>query len=312
MREALRAELPGARRRPSRPAATSRATTARGIAAAVEAARRRRGRRRRRRRPGRPLRPRHRRRGQRRREPRAARRAARAGRGGRRDGHAGRRGGAHRPPVRDRLGGRRAPRRPAAVLQAFFPGEEGGTALAGVLSGRVSPSGRLPVSLPRSAGAQPFSLPAPVARRADRGDERRQHPRAAVRPRAGYTTFERSRPRRSTDRGRPPGGAFGATRARAQHGRPRGDRRRAALRARRRRAASPGRSRSCSATRGSRSSRARRRWCASASPRPGSRSPAGRHARRRAGRRRALGRRLVRRARDRGGDALRSSATCTR
>jgi beta-glucosidase len=46
---------------------------------------------------------------------------------------------------------------PAAVLQSFFPGEEGGPAIAAVLSGRVSPSGRLPVSLPRSAGAQPYS-----------------------------------------------------------------------------------------------------------------------------------------------------------
>ncbi|MHC9045547.1 beta-xylosidase/alpha-l-arabinosidase [Microbacterium saperdae] len=45
----------------------------------------------------------------------------------------------------------------AAVLQSFFPGEEGGPAIAAVLSGRVSPSGRLPVSLPRSAGAQPYS-----------------------------------------------------------------------------------------------------------------------------------------------------------
>ncbi|WP_390610976.1 beta-xylosidase/alpha-l-arabinosidase [Clavibacter californiensis] len=51
---------------------------------------------------------------------------------------------------------------PAAVLQAFFPGEEGGSAIAGVLSGRVSPSGRLPVSLPRSAGAQPFSYLHPI------------------------------------------------------------------------------------------------------------------------------------------------------
>lgn len=45
----------------------------------------------------------------------------------------------------------------AAVVQTFFPGEEGGGAVAGVLSGRVNPSGRLPVSLPRSAGAQPAS-----------------------------------------------------------------------------------------------------------------------------------------------------------
>lgn len=45
----------------------------------------------------------------------------------------------------------------AAVVQAFFPGEEGGPAVAGVLTGRINPSGRLPVSLPRPAGAQPYS-----------------------------------------------------------------------------------------------------------------------------------------------------------
>lgn len=45
----------------------------------------------------------------------------------------------------------------AAVVQSFFPGEEGGTAVAGVLTGRVNPSGRLPVSLPRPAGAQPYT-----------------------------------------------------------------------------------------------------------------------------------------------------------
>ncbi|WP_184510360.1 glycoside hydrolase family 3 N-terminal domain-containing protein [Terracoccus luteus] len=45
----------------------------------------------------------------------------------------------------------------AAVVQAFFPGEEGGAAVAGVLSGRVNPSGRMPVSVPRSAGAQPYT-----------------------------------------------------------------------------------------------------------------------------------------------------------
>ncbi|WP_149825892.1 glycoside hydrolase family 3 N-terminal domain-containing protein [Streptomyces tailanensis] len=45
----------------------------------------------------------------------------------------------------------------AATLQAFFPGEEGGPAVAGVLSGRVSPSGRLPVSVPHRPGGQPWT-----------------------------------------------------------------------------------------------------------------------------------------------------------
>ncbi|MEV4687092.1 beta-glucosidase family protein [Microbacterium sp. LWH3-1.2] len=50
----------------------------------------------------------------------------------------------------------------AAVLQAFFPGEEGGPAIARIISGAVEPSGRLPVSLPRSAGAQPYTYLHPV------------------------------------------------------------------------------------------------------------------------------------------------------
>jgi beta-glucosidase-like glycosyl hydrolase len=45
--------------------------------------------------------------------------------------------------------------RAAALVQAFMPGEEGGAAIAGVLSGRVQPSGRLPVQIPRGPGGQP-------------------------------------------------------------------------------------------------------------------------------------------------------------
>jgi beta-xylosidase len=49
----------------------------------------------------------------------------------------------------------------AAVLVAFFPGEEGAPAVAGVLAGRVCPSGRLPVGMPRDARAQPSSYLVP-------------------------------------------------------------------------------------------------------------------------------------------------------
>ncbi len=52
--------------------------------------------------------------------------------------------------------------KPGAVLQAFFPGEGGGLAIADIVTGRVNPSGRLPVSMPRSAGAQPYSYLHPV------------------------------------------------------------------------------------------------------------------------------------------------------
>jgi beta-xylosidase len=56
----------------------------------------------------------------------------------------------------------------SAIVQAFFAGEEGATAIAGVLGGRVNPSGRLPVSIPSTPGAQPTTyLAAPLARASD-------------------------------------------------------------------------------------------------------------------------------------------------
>ncbi|WP_343242592.1 glycoside hydrolase family 3 N-terminal domain-containing protein [Streptomyces sp. SID8111] len=65
-----------------------------------------------------------------------------------------------RPVVTVLLAGRpyalgRAVTESAAVVQSFFPGVEGTHAIAGVLAGRVEPSGRLPVSVPRGTGAQP-------------------------------------------------------------------------------------------------------------------------------------------------------------
>jgi beta-xylosidase len=50
----------------------------------------------------------------------------------------------------------------SAVVQAFFPGQQGGPALARILSGAVNPSGRLPVSVPRHAGAQPATYIGPA------------------------------------------------------------------------------------------------------------------------------------------------------
>lgn len=48
-----------------------------------------------------------------------------------------------------------------ATLQAFMPGQAGGAAIAGVLSGRVAPGGRLPVQIPGDAAGQPGTYLAP-------------------------------------------------------------------------------------------------------------------------------------------------------
>jgi beta-glucosidase len=46
--------------------------------------------------------------------------------------------------------------RPGALLQAFFPGVEGGHAIADVLFGDYNPGGKLPVTWPRSVGQLPI------------------------------------------------------------------------------------------------------------------------------------------------------------
>jgi beta-glucosidase len=45
--------------------------------------------------------------------------------------------------------------RAAGLVQAFMPGEEAGSAIAGVLSGRINPGGKLPVQIPKLPGGQP-------------------------------------------------------------------------------------------------------------------------------------------------------------
>ncbi len=66
-----------------------------------------------------------------------------------------------RPPAIPELAAR-AP----AILEGWYLGQEGGTALAEVLFGDVNPGGKLPVSLPRSVGQLPvFYDHKPTARR---------------------------------------------------------------------------------------------------------------------------------------------------
>ncbi len=56
----------------------------------------------------------------------------------------------------------------AAVVQSFFPGEEGGPALAAILTGDAEPGGRLPVGIPRDPGGQPGTyLSAPLGLKTD-------------------------------------------------------------------------------------------------------------------------------------------------
>lgn len=84
----------------------------------------------------------------------------------------------------------------AAIVQAFMPGVEGADAIAGVLSGRVNPSGRLPIAIPDNKGGQPGTYLVPTLGWYSEGvsnlDPRPLFPFGAG---ESYTTFEYSDPR---------------------------------------------------------------------------------------------------------------------
>jgi beta-xylosidase len=78
----------------------------------------------------------------------------------------------------------------AAAVQSFFPGAEGGAAIAGVLSGRVIPSGKLPVEVPRSPGGQPSSYLRSRLAGPHSGSSVDPTPLFALGHGLSYTTFE--------------------------------------------------------------------------------------------------------------------------
>jgi beta-glucosidase len=81
--------------------------------------------------------------------------------------------------------------RAAGLVQAFMPGEEGGAALAGVLTGRVCPGGKLPVQIPRHPGGQPGTYLQPPLGAANTGTSTLDPtPLFAFGHGSSYTSFE--------------------------------------------------------------------------------------------------------------------------
>lgn len=80
-----------------------------------------------------------------------------------------------------------------AILQAWYPGEEGGTALADVLSGDYNPSGKLPITFYRDDSQLPDFLDYKMTGRTYR--YMKEDPLFAFGYGLSYTTFEVSKPK---------------------------------------------------------------------------------------------------------------------
>jgi beta-glucosidase len=84
-----------------------------------------------------------------------------------------------------------------AILEATFPGEFGGNAIADALFGDVNPGGRLPFTVPRSVGQLPMNFPSKPGAQSDEregggGEGRRSQVNGVLYPFGhglSYTTF---------------------------------------------------------------------------------------------------------------------------
>ncbi len=76
----------------------------------------------------------------------------------------------------------------AAVVQAFNPGMRGGRAIAELILGRIEPSGRLPISIPRHVGQQPIYYNQLRGQHGDRYADLTQDPQFPFGHGLSYTT----------------------------------------------------------------------------------------------------------------------------
>ena len=80
----------------------------------------------------------------------------------------------------------------AAAVQAFFPGQEGAAAIAAVLSGQVTPTGKLPMEVPADPGGQPSEYLRPLLAGKTQVSAVDPTPLYAFGHGLSYTTFEYS------------------------------------------------------------------------------------------------------------------------
>jgi beta-glucosidase len=107
-----------------------------------------------------------------------------------------------------------ADRHVPAIVEAWFPGEFGGQAVAEVLFGAYNPGGKLPLTFPKTVGQIPFNFPFKPGSQANEpargfGSNGRSQVQGALYPFShglSYTTFEYANLKVSPEKQRPAGG----------------------------------------------------------------------------------------------------------